>query len=272
VQLFHGMTNGGFFSPCNLMHHLLKTALFLVFFSSSFDSAVHGDEAVDKPTTPTPEALRKLELPGIKLNLEERSVDVDAEVCLHDGLLELIACTKDSKEHESIVTLNARPMHIHTALLLLGARPGSPAMQRNETGGRIRWIPVPPSGERIGVSLVFPDTKGKLKEYPISKFVSPVYFEEFNASLSEKKVESFPSSFIFAGSHLVEDGPGPRKYICEYSGNVISVSTFGDELLCLPGVHGHQNGGLSWQVNSESLPKIGEKVILRLRPKKNIIK
>jgi len=248
------------------MPRLLTLSLFFVFLSANFASSVRGVEAVDKGTMPSPDALRKLQLPGIKLNLEERSVDVDAEVCLHDGLLELIACTPDSKEHESIVMLKARPMHVHTALLLFGARPGTPAMQRNETGGRIRWIPVPPSGDRIGVSLVFPDSKGKQKEYPISKFVSPVHFEEFNGNSSGKKVESFPSSFIFAGSHLVEDGPGPRKYICEYSGNVISVSTFGDELLCLPGVHGHQNGGLSWQVNPKGLPKIGEKVILRLRP------
>ena len=48
------------------------------------------------------EALRKLNLPGIKLNLEERCVDVNATVCLHKGLLELVACTKGSKEHEPI--------------------------------------------------------------------------------------------------------------------------------------------------------------------------
>ena len=47
----------------------------------------------------------------------------------------------------------------------------------------------------------------------------------------------------------------PRKYACEYSGNVISISTFGDELLCLPGIHGHANDELAWEVNSEKLLK-----------------
>jgi hypothetical protein len=73
-------------------------------------------------------ALRKLSMPGILLNLEERCVDVNATVCLREGLLELLACTKNSKEHESILVMNARPMQVHTALLLLGSRPGTPAM------------------------------------------------------------------------------------------------------------------------------------------------
>ena len=61
----------------------------------------------------------------------------------------------------------------------------------------------------------------------------------------------------------------PRKYACEYSGNVISISTFGDELLCLPGIHGHANDGLAWEVNSEKLPKVGTNLSLRLRLSKS---
>ena len=54
--------------------------------------------------SPAPDALRKeLRLPGLVINLEERCVDVESSVCLHEGTLELVACTKDSKEHESIV-------------------------------------------------------------------------------------------------------------------------------------------------------------------------
>jgi hypothetical protein len=213
------------------------------------------------------EALRKLNLPGIKLNLKERCIDVNATVCLHEGLLELVACTKGSKEHESILSIAARPMHIHAAMLLIGAKPGTPAMRKARDEARTRWVSVEPAGDPIGVSLVFPDSKGKPQEHPISKFISPAQPDEIGGVPIKKKLETFPASFLFAGSHLVEDGPGPKKYVCEQSGNVISISTFGDELLCLPGIHGHQNDGLSWQVNPEGLPKIGKQVILRLRPK-----
>jgi len=212
------------------------------------------------------EALRKLDLPGIKLNLKERCVDVNATICLHKGLLELVACTKGTKEHESILSISARPMHIHTAMLLLGASPGTPAMRRAQEGARTRWVPVDPAGDSVCVSLVFAESKGKLREYPIQKFISPAQPDEISGIPAKKILATFPASFLFAGSHLVENGAGPRKYVCEQSGNVISISTFGDELLCLPGIHGHQNDGLAWQVNSKGLPGIGEQVILRLRP------
>ena len=212
-------------------------------------------------------ALRKLNLPGIKLNLEERCVDVNATVCLHKGLLELVACTKGTKEHESILSVAARPMHIHTAMLLMGASSGTPAMRKAQEGVRTRWVPVEPAGDPVCVSLVFAESKGKPQEYPIQKFISPAQPDEISGIPANKKLATFPASFLFAGSHLVENGAGPRKYVCEQSGNVISISTFGDELLCLPGIHGHQNDGLAWQVNANGLPGIGEQVILRLRPK-----
>jgi len=48
---------------------------------------------------------------------------------------------------------------------------------------------------------------------------------------------------------------------------VISVSTFGDEMVCLSEVTGHENNKLGWKVNPQLLPKIGDKVIIRLKSK-----
>ena len=64
-------------------------------------------------------ALENLKLPGVTINLPQRCVDVASAVCLRDGALELIACTKDTKEHEALIVINALPSHVHTALLLL---------------------------------------------------------------------------------------------------------------------------------------------------------
>jgi len=78
-----------------------------------------------------------------------------------------------------------------------------------------------------------------------------------------------PSAFIFAGSHLKADGDGPRGYLADISGHVISMSTFGDELLCLPEVHSHQQGALTWEIDPTHLPKKGTAVTMRLRLKKS---
>ncbi len=180
---------------------------------------------------------------------------------------------KETKEHESIVTITARPMHVHTALLLLGANNGNPAMRRSVGEGGTRWLEIPPRGDLVGVYLVFRNNEGKVVEHPISDFVArceehpnvPVGAEKGDAQQGDK---NFPRTFLFASSLFVGEGPGPRTYVADQSGSVISVTTFGDELLCLPGVHAKENDALMWQIDATKLPKVGSKVTLRLRPHK----
>ena len=220
-----------------------------------------GGKAATKP------ALKNAKLPGIVINFQDRFVDVDSLVRLDEGTLELIACTKGSKEHESIVAIEAKAMHIHASLLLLGARPGNPAMQKPVNKEKTRWVHLEPAGDPVGVSLAFKDKKGKLVERPISDFVASSD-GEFDKPKADEKKARFPDTFLFAGSLLIGDGAGRRKYMSDVNGNVISISTFGDELLCLPGIHGQQDGSLPWRVDATKLPKVGSKVMLRLRPKR----
>jgi hypothetical protein len=162
-------------------------------------------------------------------------------------------------------------MHIHTALLLLGAKPGNPAMRKTIDEEKKSWIDVPPSGGSVDVYLVLEGKEGKRVERPISEFIARSdYMPDSQPRADENGRDDgakFPThTFVFAGSHLRSAGPGPRQYLSDLSGNVISISTFGDELLCLPSVHSHANEALMWQVNATDLPKVGSKVILRLRP------
>lgn len=217
------------------------------------------------------EALKRLRFPGVTINIKEFCVDIAGKVCLEQGMLELVACTKGTKEHESIVALEASAMHIHTALLLLGAEPGNPAMMRAPAGKNESWVNVPPSGWPVDVLLVFPDKTGKPAEHPISEFITRATSETEAArgAAEPGKGNKFPThTFLFAGSRLLEDGPGPRKYMSDQSGNVISIVTFGDELLCLPDIHSEQKSALEWQVNAAGLPATGANVTLRLRPQR----
>ena len=211
-------------------------------------------------------------LPGVVIDFQQQHVDIESTVCLRQGFLELIACTKNTKEHESIVVVHARPMHIHLALLLLGAKNGNPAMRRPANEDETQWIDVPPSGDPVDVYLVLKSKDGKLVERPISDFVAPARKEadkEAGAkSDSATGAPRFPRTFLFAGSILRQQGPGPRRYLSDLSGDVISVVTFGDELLCLPDTQSQDDGSLMWQVDATDLPATGTKVTLRLRPRR----
>lgn len=234
---------------------------------------VRGEDRVAEQRRSNPAleaAIKKLKMPGLAINLDECCVDIASTICLDKGMLELVACTKGTKEHESIVAIEARPTHIHTALLLLGARAGNPAILQPPKGEDQGWTDIPPRGDAVDVLLVFPDMTGRPVAHPISKFITRAASETEppgNAVEGQKPAGRFPThTFLFAGSRLIGGGPEPRKYLSDESGNVISVVTFGDELLCLPGVHSDQKASLQWQVNAADLPPVGTKVTLRLRP------
>lgn len=215
--------------------------------------------------------LEKLKLPGIKINAKEKYVDVDGTICLVSGALEVVACTKDTKEHESIIQLGAKPVHIHMALLLVGAVPGSPAMQKEVgEGEEKRWVFYQASGQPIEVSLIYTCEDGKEVVFPIADFIQKIKEEDVlsqGQESKERKMEPFPTSkFLFMGSHLIENGEGPRRYIAEESGNVITISSFGDEMLGLSEQYSSSNGSLLWEVNEEKIPAVGTKVRLRLKP------
>jgi hypothetical protein len=248
----------------------LAILLALIWHPSSADEA-----------TPAKPARKTVKLPGMVIDFERRCVDLEATVCLDEGLLELVACTKGSKEHESIVAVAARPMHIHTALLLLGAKNGNPEMRKQVGEEEKRWVDIPPRGDPIAVFLVTTNKDGKAIERPISDFIvrSSERVDEVDGAIiiapkqtsehANGREARFPHTFLFAGSHLRDKGAGPRQYLADLSGNVISIATFGDELLCLPFHQTRDNGALMWRVKPESLPKAGTKVTLRLRLKKS---
>ncbi|MEX1048310.1 MAG: YdjY domain-containing protein [Akkermansiaceae bacterium] len=214
-------------------------------------------------------AVEKLSLPGVKINLDQWCVDVASRVCLGEGLLELIACTEDTKEHESLIMVEAKPSHIHTALLLLGAKSGSPASQQAINPEMTRFRHNPPSGDPVEVFLVFKDPTGAETERPISDFIERAEGHDTHGDEAgpEEVAEKFPAhTLLFAGSVIVAEGDGPHRYLSDSSGSVISLATFGDELLCLPGFHESSNEALAWQIATAHLPKLGSKLILRLRP------
>jgi len=64
--------------------------------------------------------------PGVWIDWSVPQVEIAGQVVLRRGPLELLACSPHTREHESIVRLNARPLHVFQALGLIGLEPGHP--------------------------------------------------------------------------------------------------------------------------------------------------
>src|SRR3990172_10606591 len=90
--------------------------------------ATAEEAAAPPPKLPAPEGATRL-APNFDVWLDAKRgvVLVDGQVSLRRGMLEMFACLRNTKEHESVVSANTQAFLVHAALLRLGAEPGHPA-------------------------------------------------------------------------------------------------------------------------------------------------
>lgn len=80
------------------------------------------------PGVPAEEApAAGVQFPGYTIDLKQREVRMQAEVCCTSGILEYLVCLPGTFEHESIFVTTCRPELLHAALLLIGLEPHPPS-------------------------------------------------------------------------------------------------------------------------------------------------
>lgn len=94
----------------------------------------------------------------VLLDLSGKRILLRAKVCLTEGLLEMLLCPHQTKEHESILSTESQAFTVHTGLLALGCKEGKAARYDSETEEY-----TPASGQIIDVFLHWVDTDGKLR-------------------------------------------------------------------------------------------------------------
>jgi len=102
---------------------------------------------------------------------------VKGEVVLRQGLLEMLCCPKQTKEHESVLSVDAQAYVIHTGLLALGAKAGQP----------VRYFPkyTPPAGQRIDIFLQWSDEKGKPHRVAAQEWIRYAIHRFYGADLDK---------------------------------------------------------------------------------------
>lgn len=125
-----------------------------------------GDETSAKPAKngvakpkPTAEGyipLNKQET--VLIDPKGKRLILKTKVVLREGLLEMFCCLEKTKEHESILSVDAKAYVVHSGLLAIGAKSGSP----------VKFSPEfqPPTGQRIDVFVQWKDAQGKIQRVP----------------------------------------------------------------------------------------------------------
>ena len=216
-----------------------------------------ADEAEIEPAKPRPPAP-KLPEPqdaqrlspkfDVWIDPKQKAVLVDGQVSLREGMLEMFACTKNTKEHESIVSANTKAFLVHAALLQLGAEPGTP----------VRFVPEykPPTGTEIDVLVYWLDEAGK---------PHTIRAQEWVRDIRTKKAMTHP--WVFAGSRFWKDQETGKQYYQAEGGDFICVSNFGTAMLDIPVPSSQSNEELGFECFTERIPPLGAPVRLILKPK-----
>ena len=136
---------------------------------------------------------------AVRVYPETHSLVVSGWINQVSGPIELLACGRGGKTHESIFVLNVDPVHLQTALLLLGLKPGTPptglGQGQPEGPGLNLWVDWDEGGEvrsaRAETFVYNAETKAVLPETPWI-FTGSIFLEgEFKASAEESLVVTY---------------------------------------------------------------------------------
>jgi hypothetical protein len=213
-------------------------------------TAIENAKPPEPKKLPEPKAAKRLSPKyDVWLDPKQKAVLVDGQVSLREGLLEMFACTRNTKEHESIVSANTRAELVHAGLLAVGAEPGQP----------VQFMPEykPPTGDEIEVSVYWLDEKGKEHTARAQDWIKDV---------RTGKAMSHP--FVFAGSSFWKDPETGKQYYQAEGGDLICVSNFGTAMLDIPVQSSQSNEALEFEAYTEKIPPLGAPVRLILKPKK----
>ncbi|MCH5374220.1 MAG: YdjY domain-containing protein [Planctomycetes bacterium] len=178
---------------------------------------------------------------------KRKLVVVDGSVCLREGQLEMFACPRGTKEHESIVSVNCKAQYVHAGLLAVGAKPGRPVQFAPEYS--------PATGTKIEVLVLWIDKEGKRHK---------VRAQEWIKNLKTGKPMSY--DWVFAGSGFrTDEQTGERSYYGD-AGDFICVSNFTTAMLDVPVASSQDTEDLMFTALTENIPPLDTKVRLVLIP------
>ncbi len=241
--------------------HVLEAAAWFAVVGltlSAWALAARSDEAgspgdvpkvARRPLAKDPSGMKRL-MPDydVWIDPKNRRVVMDGVVCLREGQLEMFACTKGTKEHESIVAVDTKAYAVHAALLAVGAEVGTP----------VQFQPAykAATGTEIEITAIWTDKNGTVHRDRANDWIRDV---------KTGKPLEFP--WVFAGSGFWEDqATGEKAYLAE-SGDFICISNFPSAMLDLPVESSQSNDELLYAANTEKIPPLGTRVRLVLTPK-----
>ncbi len=226
------------------------------------DAGAQGAPEIDADTG----AFREV-FEHVRIDAQRRIVEFDGIVPIDahhadtpDVYLEVIACTRGTREHEALVMTEARPSHIHAAMLLIGLTPGAPGAP----AGRGKDA-LAPAGDGVRVRIAYTDASGREIETDAANWIRHA-----------ESGEAFTTSgWVFTGSRVIEHR-GREVYDADGTGLVVGLAMFANARVRAPSTGGatvalrdgfSPEAGIDepvWIANPDLVPEFKTRVVVRL--------
>ncbi len=217
---------------------------------SQSTAAAPGD--TEEQTIEIPGSWNRLGKNEIWIDFLNKEVIVAGTICLDMGPLEMFACPANTKEHESVISVNALSSEVHAALIALGAEPGSPC----------QWDPEykPATGPIVDIRLTwFDEEENKAVEAAAPSMIR-----------NSRTREPMTHQWVFGGSQIWEDPETGDKIYYGDAGEMVCLSNFSTATMDLTVESSQSNDGLLFEAFTENIPPIGTKVYMHLKPGERI--
>ncbi|MBC8354206.1 MAG: hypothetical protein H8E66_19610 [Planctomycetes bacterium] len=222
-------------------------ALTLLAVAASVGGAEDPAEPTKSERNPNERLIKLAKEHDVWVDPQRKLVVVDGEIAMREGALEMFACTKGTKEHESVIAIRSNAQLVHAGLLAVGAIAGHPVQFNPDY--------APATGTTIDILVLWQDEKGKHK----------VRAQELIQDAETQK--EMKHDWVFGGSGFWTDPKTGEKYYHADGGDVICLSNFSTAMLDLPIESSQANNALLYSAFTERIPPRGTKVRLVLIPR-----
>lgn len=175
----------------------------------------------------------------------QRQLVVRARVCLREGYLEHFLCSKNTKEHESILATEAPPRLLNAGLILVAGDPGHPVRYRPEFQA--------PAGPKVRLELEWL-AQGKPQRSDARAWVK-----------DEKSGKPLDVDWVFAGSEMYSDPETKKVAFGADGGDLVTVSNFPSAILDLPIASSNSDAQRSFVAFTDRIPPLETRVTLYFR-------
>jgi hypothetical protein len=200
----------------------------------------------------------RLKIGVVTVDSNLKSLTFPAVVNMTTGLVEYVLVTSTGKVHESLLRTDAEPLHIHTAMLLLGLKQ-STNIENAAFFDAKQQIP----GRKIKIELIVPGPE--LKARPVQTLLA---FASSKAQVQASEI----AAWIYNGSRFAESvtasspstGTSPnssRIFLAQREGSIVSL--IADPAALVNNPRPDRENDELWTLHTPEIPPVDTPVQIR---------